>query len=202
MDTEGPIQKALNIFREHGGILRTSRARRLGIHPRTLYAMRDSRLLEQLGRGLYRLSDLPPISDPDLATVALKIPQAITCLVSALAFHGLTTQVPHVIDISLRGGSRRPRLDYPPVRVFWFSGPAWSEGLQTHLIEDVPVRIYGPAKSIADAFKYRRKIGQDVALEALRMYRESNGFDVGRLLHYARLCRVQSVIKPYLEALL
>ena len=202
MDTEGPIQKALNIFREHGGILRTSRALRLGIHPRTLYAMRDSGLLEQLSRGLYRLSELPPISDPDLATVALKIPQATICLVSALAFYELTTQVPHVIDIALSSGSRRPLLDYPPVRVFWFSGPAWSEGLETHLIEDVPVRIYGPAKSIADAFKFRRKIGQDVALEALRMYRESNGFDVGELLHYARLCRVQSVIKPYLEALL
>ena len=202
MDTSEPVQKAIAIFLEHGGTLRTSQALRLGIHPRTIYAMRDSGLLEQLGRGLYRLSELPPVTNPDLVAVALKVPKATICLVSALAFHEMTTQVPHVIDIALPSGSWHPRLEYPPVRVFWFSGSAWSEGIETHLIEDVPVHIYNPAKSVADAFKYRRKIGEDVALEALRMYRESSGFDVGQLLHYARACRVQNVLRPYLETLL
>jgi len=202
MHTMRATDKAISIFRQHGGILRTSEALRLGVHPRTLYAMRDSGLLERLSRGLYRLAELPPITNPDLATVALKVPRAVTCLISALAFHELTTQVPHVIDIALSGSSKRPRLDYPPVRIFWFSGAAWSEGVETHLIENVPVRIYNPAKSVADAFKYRRKIGQDVALEALKLYRESDSFDVGDLLHYARVCRVLNVIRPYLEALL
>jgi len=202
METRKSIQNAITLFQQHGGILRTAEALRLGIHPRTLYAMRDSGVLEQLSRGLYRLADLPPLSNPDLVTVALKIPQAVICLVSALAFHELTTQIPHAVDIALPNRAQRPRLDYPPLRIFWFSGPAWSEGVETHLVDDTPVRIYGPEKSIADSFKYRRKIGLDVALEALRLYRRRRGFDVNKLLHYARVCRVEKVMKPYLEALL
>jgi hypothetical protein len=99
-------------------------------------------------------------------------------------------------------GATRPALDYPPTRVFWFSGPAWSEGVKTHLIDDVPVRIYGREKSIADSFKYRRKLGLDIALEALKLYRQGRDVDVGKLLHYARVCRVARVMRPYLEALL
>jgi predicted transcriptional regulator of viral defense system len=164
--------------------------------------MRDSGLLEQLSRGLYRLAELPPLSNPDLVTVALKVPQAVICLVSALAFHELTTQIPHVVDVALHNRAERPRLDYPPLRISWFSGPAWSEGIETHLIDDIPVRIYGPEKSVADSFKLRRKIGLDIALEALKLYRRHHNFDVGKLLHYARICRVEKVMNPYLEALL
>lgn len=202
MGTSKAVQTAINLFRQHGGTLRTSQALRLGIHPRTLYAMRDSGVLEQLSRGLYRLADLPPLSNPDLATVALKVPQAVICLVSALAFHELTTQIPHAVDIALENGTERPRLDYPPLHIFWFSGPAWSEGVETYRVDDVPVRIYGPAKSVADSFKYRRKIGLDVAIEALKLYRQRHDFDIDRLLHYARICRVERVMRPYLEALL
>jgi predicted transcriptional regulator of viral defense system len=202
MKTHSTIQKAITLFHQHGGTLRTAEALRLGIHPRTLYAMRDSGLLEQLSRGLYRLAELPPLSNPDLVTVALKVPQAVICLVSALAFHELTTQIPHAVDVALHSRTERPRLDYPPLRIFWFSGPAWSEGVETHLIDDIPVRIYGPEKSVADSFKLRRRIGMDVALEALRLYRRHSGFDVSKLLHYARICRVEKVMKPYLEALL
>ena len=128
MEPREPIQNAITLFRQHGGTLRTAVALRLGIHPRTLYAMRDSGLLEQLSRGLYRLAELPPLSNPDLVTVALKVPQAVICLVSALAFHELTTQIAHVVDIALHNRAERPRLDYPPLRISWFSGPAWSEG--------------------------------------------------------------------------
>ena len=202
MTTRETQQKAIALFRQHGGTLRTAEALRLGIHPRTLYAMRDTGVLERLSRGLYRLAEFPPLSNPDLVTVALNIPQAVICLVSALAFHELTTQVPHAVDLALSRGAERPRLDYPPLRIFWFSGPAWSEGVETHQVDDVPVRIYSLEKSVADAFKYRRKIGLDVALEALKQYRQHRDFDVSRLLHYARICRVENVIKPYLEALL
>jgi len=202
IETRKSVRAAIAQFRQHGGILRTVEALRLGIHPRTLYAMRDSGALERLSRGLYRLADLPPLSNPDLVTVALKIPQAIVCLVSALSFHELTTQIPHVVDVALSRGSERPRLEYPPLRIFWFSGPAWSEGVETYPIDDVPVRIYSPAKSVADVFKYRGKIGLDVALEALKRYRRHSSFAVGELLHYARICRVEKVMKPYLEALL
>lgn len=192
----------MGLFRQHSGTLRTSEALRLGIHPRTLYAMRDAGMLEQLSRGLYRLAELPPLSNSDLVTVALKVPDAVVCLISALAFHELTTQVPHAVDIALHRGFERPRLDYPPLRIFWFSGPAWSEGIETHLIDHIPVRIYGREKSVVDAFKYRHKIGLDVALEALRLYRKHGDFNVDNLLHYARICRVERVIGPYLEMLL
>jgi len=202
MNSRPPTQVALDLFRQHGGTLRTAEALRLGIHPRALYALRDSGALQQLSRGLYRLADLPPLSNPDLVLVARKLPQAVICLVSALAFHELTTQVPHAVDVALRSGSARPTLDYPPLRTFWFSGPAWSEGVEVHQIDDTPVRIYGPEKSVADSFKYRRKIGLDVALEALKLYRQHREFDVGKLLHFARICRVAKVMSPYLEALL
>ena len=202
MNSRSPSQVALDLFRQHGGTLRTAQALRLGIHPRTLYALRDSGALQRLSRGLYRLADLPPLSNPDLVLVARKVPQAVICLISALAFHELTIQVPHAVDVALRSGSARPTLDYPPLRTFWFSGPAWSEGVAVHQIDDTPVRIYGPEKSVADSFKYRRKIGLDVAVEALKLYRQHREFDVGKLLHCASICRVEKVMRPYLEALL
>jgi len=195
-------EDAIALFREQGGILRTSEALRRGIAPRTLYALRDAGAVEQLARGLYRLADLPPLSNPDLIITAYKVPQGVVCLVSALACHELTTQIPHSVDLALKSGSRRPRLSFPPVRAFWFSGLAWSEGLEVHLLDGTPVRIYGPEKSVADAFKFRRKLGLDVTIEALRACRKRPSFDVNKLLHYARVCRVEQVMSPYLEALL
>jgi predicted transcriptional regulator of viral defense system len=202
MSEQSASEEAVALFREQGGILRTSEALCLGIDSRTLYALRDAGILEQLARGLYRLADLPPLSNPDLVIVAHKIPQGVICLVSALAFHELTTQIPHVVDLALESGSRRPRLTFPPLRVFWFSGPAWSEGVEERQVDNSPVRIYGPEKSIADAFKFRRKLGLDLAVEALQAYRDRPDFGVERLLHYARICRVEQVMSPYLEALL
>ena len=202
MATRKSVQNAITVFRQHGGTLRTTEALRLGIHPRTLYAMHDSGVLERLSRGLYRLTGLPPLSNPDLVTVALKISQAVVCLISALAFHELTTQIPHVVDIALHSQAERPCLDYPPLCIFGLSGPAWSKRDETYLADDVPVRICGPEKSMADAFKHRRKIGPDVALKAPRLYRQHQDFEVSRLLHYARACRVEKVMRPYPEALL
>jgi predicted transcriptional regulator of viral defense system len=202
MNAHQAEQKTIELFKEYGGTLRTSEALRLGIYPRTLYTLRDAGILEKLSRGLYRLAELPALPAPDLAIVVLKIPQAVICLVSALAFHELTTQVPHAVNIALPRGARSPRLDYPPLRIFRFSGPAWSEGVETYQIGQTSVRIYCPEKSVADSFKYRRKLGLDVAIEALKLHRQSPRFEVSKLLHYARICRVESIMKPYLEALL
>lgn len=202
METSKSTQEAIKIFRQHNGVLRTSQALSLGIHPRTLYAMRDSGLLERLSRGLYRLAEMPPLSNPDLTTVALMIPDGVICLISALAFHELTTEIPRSVDVAVQKGSRRPRLEYPPLHIFWFSGPAWSEGVETHTIDEISIEIYSPAKSVADIFKFRHKLGLDVALESIKQYRQADYFDVNELLHYAEICRVDEVIKPYLEALL
>jgi predicted transcriptional regulator of viral defense system len=198
----GSIETALAVFRRNGGVLRTSEAIRQGIHPRTLYALRDSGAIQSLSRGLYRLADLPPLSNPDLVIVARKFPRAVICLVSALAFHELTTQVPHAVDVALPNRVEHPALDYPPIRTFWFSGRAWSEGIRAYQVDDTAVRIYIPEKSVADSWKYRHKLGLDVALEALKLYRQRRGFDVTKLVEYARICRVERVMRPYLEALL
>ena len=197
------FQKAIAAFQQQPqGIFRTADAVRLGVHPRTLYAMRDAGVLEQLSRGLYRLTELPPLSSPDLVIIALKVPQAVVCLLSALSFYELSTQIPASVHIALNRHTERPRLDYPPLRLFRFSGAAFHEGIETHLIDDIPVRIYGVEKSIADSFKYRRKIGLDVALEALKTYRQNYRVASDKLLYYAQICRVETVMKPYLETLL
>lgn len=194
-------ERARQIFKERGGTLRTSEAISAGIHPRTIYALRDIGVLEQLGRGLYRLTELPPLNNPDLATVAKSIPHGVICLISALAYHELTTQVPHEVHVALPRTSRHPTLGYPPLHVYRFSTAAYEAGVETKTIDDMPVRIYGPEKTLADCFKYRNKIGFDVAIEALRTYRSGRRVHLQRVLEYARICRVDKVMRPYLEAL-
>ncbi len=175
---------------------------RLGVLPKVLYGMRDAGLLDVLSRGVYRLKALEPLGKPDLVTVAARIPQGVICLVSALDFHGLTTQVPHAVDVALRSGSTsRPRLDHPPLRVFWFSGPAFHEGIETHALSGRQVRIYSPEKTLADCFRYRNKLGTDVAIEALRLWHARRRRHLPALLQHARHCRVERVMRPYLEAL-
>ena len=163
--------KTRDLFRRHGGVLRTNEALRLGIHPRTLYRMRENGDLDQLTRGLYRLSGLPKLSDPDLVTVSLKVPKAVICLISALALHDLTTQVPHHVYIALPRGTEPPRIPYPPLRISWFAESAYREGIETRKSDGIAVRVYSAEKTIADCFKYRNKIGLDVPLEALKLYR-------------------------------
>lgn len=193
---------AAAIFREHGGVLRTMEAVRLGVHPRTLYAMRDEGALDQLGRGLYRLAELPPLGNPDLVAVALRVPGSVLCLLSALAVHEITTQIPHEVYIALKRGAEPPRLEHPPVRVFWFTGNAFTEGIETRKLDGVDVRVYAEAKAVADCFKYRHKLGLDVALEALKLFLGEKRGRPDELLRFARICRVEKVMRPYIEALL
>ncbi len=204
MDTTETSQKeqdAAAIFREHGGMLRTGEALQLGIHPRTLYEMRDSGILERISRWVYRLADLPPLSDPDLVSVATRIPQGVICLISALAFHRLTREIPHYVYVALPRGGEPPRLEHPPLRIFWLTDAVFRAGVETRSLDGASLRIYSPAKTIADCFKYRNKIGIGVAIEALRMLKERGDLDSDEILHFARICRVEAVMKPYLHAL-
>ena len=194
--------KEKQIFRKHGGILRTADAIRFGIHPRKLYAMRETDIIEPLTRGLFRLSSLPPLEHPDLVTVALRIPQGVICLISALAYHDLTTQIPRTIDVAIKRGSERSRCQYPPIHCYWLSGAAFTEGISIHKFSNVAVRIYCPEKTIADCFKYRNKIGIDTAVEALKKWTLRKGFSIDKLTKYARICGVEKVMRPYLETLL
>ncbi len=134
--------RAVEVFRSLGGTLRFAEARHAGVHPAVLYRLRDQGVLRPLARGVYRLSDLPPQDHPDLVIVSRAVPRGIICLVSALAWHDLTAEVPHAIDCALPRGTSVPRLLHPPLHLHWFSGPAYSEGVETHIVDGSPVRIY------------------------------------------------------------
>jgi predicted transcriptional regulator of viral defense system len=149
---------------------------------------------------VYRLASMRPLAHRDLVTVALRVPRAVVCLLSALDYHGITTQIPHEVQIALPHGTRAPRIDHPPVRVFTFSGAALSEGIDVVELDGIEVRIYAPAKTVVDCFRYRNKLGLDVAIEALKMYLQNLDGRPAELLRYARRCRAERVILPYLEA--
>ena len=196
------FDRAVAVFRKHGGILRTSQVLQAGVHPSTLYAMRDDGTLEAVSRGVYRLADSEPLGNPDLVTVAMRVQGGVICLISALAFHELTTQIPHEIHVALKRGAEIPRLDYPPIKLYWISNKAYSAGVETKEFDGVSVRIYSPEKTLTDCFKFRNKIGLDTVVEAVRFYRERRNVNVDALMHYAKICRVEKVIRPYLEAIL
>jgi predicted transcriptional regulator of viral defense system len=194
------IEKAVEIIRQMRGTIRTAEAIRKGIHPRTLYTLRNSGALEQISRGVYRLAELDAISNPDLVTVATRVPHSVICLISALSFHNLTTQIPHEVSIAIDRGSRIPRIYYPPIAVHKFAPESFRSGIEEHRIDGVTVRIYSPEKTLADCFKFRNKLGMDVVLEALKLYKTRKKINLDDLLRYAKICRVENVMRPYLEA--
>jgi len=199
--SEKLYDKAIETFRSHSGLLRAQQAIDEGIAPRTLYQMRETGAIVRESRGLYRLADTEPGEYHDLVQVGLRIPKGVICLISALSFHDLTTQIPHQVYVALPIDAEKPRLEYPPLRIFWLTQKAYSAGIESHELDGIPVKIYGIEKTIADSFKFRNKTGLDVALEALRSYRKRERFNIGTLLYYARIDRVERVIKPYLEAI-
>jgi predicted transcriptional regulator of viral defense system len=196
------FDRAVAVFKKHGGILRTAQALRAGIHPGTLYVMRDSGTLEVVSRGVYRLADNSPLGNPDLVIVASRVPSGVICLISALAFHELTTQIPHEVHVALSRGAEEPRLDHPPIKTYRFTGEAYTEGVESHELDGVIVRIYSPEKTLADCFKFRNKVGLDTTMEAIHFYRERKRVKVDDLMRYAAICRVKKIMRPYLEALL
>ncbi len=194
--------KAKALILAQGGLIRTREAISLGIHPRTLYRLRDSGELEELSRGIYQLKGWKQLEYPDLITVALRVPNGVLCLVSALSFHEMTTQVPHSVSLALEKGAEQPRIEYPPVTVFRFSPSCFKIGIETHQLDGVSVKIYSPEKTLVDCFKFRNRIGMDIVLEALKLYRQRMQKNLHALMQYAEVCRVASVMKPYLEATL
>jgi predicted transcriptional regulator of viral defense system len=195
-------RKAQAEFRRHGGLLRMADAIRAGIHRRTLYAMRDTGQVKVLARGLFRLADAPPLGNPDLVTVAAKVPHGVIYLISALSFHEMTTQIPHEVCIAVPRDSEPPKLDYPPIRVVRLSQAPYEAGIETHKVDGVTVKVYSREKTLADCFKHRNEIGLDTVLEAVRMYRAQGRVKADAILRFASLCRVARVARPYLESLL
>jgi predicted transcriptional regulator of viral defense system len=184
------------------GVLRAKDLSAHGI-PRTyLSRMVDQGLLQRVARGLYRLPNAPLTEHHSLVEASVRVPNGIICLLSALNFHGLTTQIPFEIWLAIENKAWAAQEEQLPLRFVRFSGDAFTAGVEYHSIEGVLVKIYGPAKTVADCFKYRHKIGLDIALEAMRDGLRQRLFTVDNLWRYARICRVQNVIRPYIEATL
>ena len=183
-------------------ILRPRDLDALGIDRRWMSRLYERGLLIRVGRGIYTLPDAIPTSNRSMAEAAKRIPSGVICLLSALQYHELTTQVPHQVWIAMDSKARTPRANDLPVKVVWFSGESFSFGIDTIEVEGVEVRIYNPAKTVADCFKFRNKIGLDVAVEALKECLRERKATIDQLWTYAKICRVSNVIKPYMESLL
>ncbi len=196
-----PVRVATAAFRRGGGILRAHEARAAGIHPRTLASMAEQGTLLRASRGVYQLAGTTS-PDPDFAIVARMVPSAVVCLVSALAVHRLTTQIPHAVDLAVPKGFTDRRLQHPPVRMYRFGDASLDAGVTQMTVGGVRLRVYSAAKTVADCFKFRNKIGRDIAVEALRNYLRRRDARVQDLTRFAAINRVQSVMAPYLDALI
>jgi predicted transcriptional regulator of viral defense system len=192
-------QRVLQLVRKNGW-LRASDLADAGVPRAVLTRMAASGQLERAARGLYRLPDSGSSEHEGLVTVASKVPQAVVCLLSALQFHGLTTQLPWQVWFAMPRGSHVPRLEYPPIRMVQFTGEAYTQGIETHERDGVKLHVYSVAKTVADCFKHRNKIGMDVALEALKDARAQGRASFDNLWRCAKVCRVSNVMRPYMEA--
>jgi predicted transcriptional regulator of viral defense system len=172
-----------------------------GITRADLFRLVEEGRVVRQARGIYALADHAPGEAYTLAHVAKRVPDGVFCLFTALRFHELTTQSPAEVWIALPEKARRPRLDFPRLRVARFSGPALTQGVEEHRVEGVRIRVYSAAKTVADCFKYRNKVGIDVAVEALRDFSRKHRGGANDLARFARICRVSRVMQPYLDAI-
>ncbi len=193
------LQQTLDLLHQ-SGVVRPQDLKAQGIAPTSLYQLYRQGKVIRTSRGIYTLADTDFTEHHSLVEICKRVPHGCICLLSALHFHTLGTQNPFEVWLAIDRKARRPRVAYPPLRVLRFSGAALHEGIEEHQIEGVTVRVYSIAKTVADCFKYRNKIGLDVALEALRACRTERRCTHQELWHYAQINRVTHVMKPYLEA--
>jgi predicted transcriptional regulator of viral defense system len=193
-------ERAIRVI-EKLGLARPRELEAHGVSRAQLSRLVDEGLVLRQARGIYIAARHAPTEAHTLAQVAKRVPDAVFCVLTALRFHGLTTQSPAEVWIALAEKARRPRLDYPRLRVARFSGLALTEGVEEHRVEGVVIRVYSAAKTVADCFKYRNKVGVDVAVEALRDFSRKHRGRAGELARFARICRVSRVMQPYLDAI-
>jgi len=200
MPTPTDRNRTLMLARRRQGVT-TRELTEAGIHTQVLSRLAASGEIERIARGLYRMPEHAVTEHHGLAIAAAAVPHGVVCLLSALQFHRIGTQLPSEVWMAIDRRARRPALRYPPLRVVRYSGAALTEGVESHRVEGREVRVYNVAKTVADCFKYRNKIGLDVALEALREGWRARRFTMDELDRFAAFCRVQRVMRPYLEAL-
>ena len=195
--------KAYKHINEYGGIIRTGQAIKAGIAPKTLYDMLADGIITRIARGVYTLAGHRLTSNPDLITVAVKYPSSVVCLISALNYYNLTEQIAYFVYIALPRGVRKPQLSYPPLKIIWLSEKIYDAGIQEVTIDNTPIKIYSPEKTITDCFKFRNKYGLDVAIDALKRYLAlpASKQDFDSLMYFARLNRVEKIMLPHIQAL-
>ena len=193
-------EPAIEIIRRMG-IVRPVDLEIFGITRARLYSLVQTGLVERRGRGIYVARNHALTAEHALAQAAKLVPSGVLCMLTALRFHGLTTQSPAEVWIALQEKARKPRLDYPRLRIVRFSGAALTEGIEAHSVEGVNIRVYSAAKTVADCFKFRNKIGIDIAVEALRDFSRMHRGGANELARFARICRVTRVMQPYLDAI-
>jgi predicted transcriptional regulator of viral defense system len=200
MMSDSRMEQARELVRQQG-VLRPRDLTVRGLPGAYLGRLAQEGLVERVGRGLYRSRSVEITEQHTLAEVCRRVPQGVVCLLSALRFHNLTTQSPAEVWLALGNTARVPKTDLLPLRIVRFSGVALATGIEEHLVEGVPVRVYDPAKTAVDCFKFRNKIGLEVALEALRAGWRERRFTMDQLWRYAVICRMTNVMRPYLESL-
>jgi len=196
------LKTILRSFVKAGGILRMSEAVRLGIHRRDLYKLRDEGKLEMISRGLFRLKEVPEPSLPDFIPAAKKVPQGVICLISALAFHEITTQIPHFVYLAIPRNAYKPTILHPPMRYFWYSEKLLTTGVEKHRIDGFTFKIFNIEKTLVDCVKFRNKIGMDIVLEALKMYWRRRKTNINKLMDYAKLFHVEHILRPIMETII
>ena len=197
---DNSLQKIMQYIGEHG-IVRSRDIEAIGFPRQYLVRLHRQGKLNRPARGIYTLPDADVTEHHSYAEVTKRVPQATVCLLSALVFHEITTQSPASVWIALSKGARAPALASPSLRIVRLSGPSLTEGIDKHQVEGVTVRVYSAAKTVADCFKFRNKIGLDIAIEALKDCLHQKKASVNEIYHYAKVCRVSNVIRPYMEAL-
>ena len=195
-------KKFIEFLKKRGGMASYKEIIKAGFNKAFLKGNLDSDRIQKVDRALYRLSDGVTLSNPDLVAVSIKVSKGVVCLLSALAFHEATSEIPHYVNIAIPRGAYANKINYPPVKFYRFASKAWEAGIEKHEIEEYQIKVYSLAKTIADCFKFRNKIGMDVAREALRIAITEKGVQPKEIMKYAEICRVDNIIKPILEAML
>lgn len=195
-------QKMIKFFRAHGGIVRFSSLCSAGFHSDILCALKKEGKIENVARGIYKLTRYDIGSCPDLVMASIQAPKGIICLLCALSFHEATSEIPGFVDMAISSGSYANRIKYPPVKFYRFAPITWKAGIQEYEIGGHKIRVYNLAKTVADCFKFRNKIGIDVAREALKIAVREKHVEPKEIMHYAKICRVDGIIKPILEAII
>jgi len=195
-------KKFIEFLKKKGGMVSYKEIIKAGFSKVFLKDNLDSGQIQKVDRALYGLSDGVTLSNPDLVAVSIKVSKGVVCLLSALAFHEATSEIPRYINIAIPRGAWANKINYPPVKFYHFASKAWEAGIEKQKIEGYQIKVYCLAKTIADCFKFRNKIGMDVAREALKIAITEKGVQPKEIMQYAEICRVDNIIKPILETML